>query len=476
MGKLIGAREWETLYHGWNWADVVKDMGFVRDDGNTMVAQPHLNLDPKKMWTLDHLRRCPPLAFPERHSQRDERRRARRFRRRLQQAGPRRPTGAGRLLSQLRWVRPAPFPGRTHAGADRHRRKAGDGRKKHHVRFEPVGIEIEVDEDKTILRAAAEQGIMLMHGCKEGQCAACKSFLLDGDDVEHDRYSTFALPDYEKEEGFTLLCRAHAYEDLTIELLNYDEEMIKSGLPIQEAAVEVISKEYVTHDLVHLVVKLLDPTSSLKFFPGQYVDFAVPDRQATRSFSMANTPGRNEGLLEFVIKIYPDGLFSTFLHEEVAIGDRLDITGPFGVFTLRDAPQSDLLFLGGGAGMAPILSLLRSMAERGIERKATFYYGARRRKDLCFEKELSALADILPSFRYVPALSEPDENDGWDGETGLITDVVRRLENDLGRADAYVCGPPPMVEAALELLPTLGVADKRIFYDKFTTTGDADEQ
>jgi propane monooxygenase reductase subunit len=346
---------------------------------------------------------------------------------------------------------------------------------KHHVRFEPVGIEIEVDEDQTILRGAAEQGIMLMHGCKEGQCAACKSFILDGDDVEHDRYSTFALPDYEKEEGFTLLCRAHAYEDLTIELLNYDEEMIKSGLPIQEARVEVVSKEYVTHDLVHLVVKLLEPTS-LKFFPGQYVDFAVPGHNATRSFSMANTPGRNEGLLEFVIKIYPDGLFSTFLHEEVAVGDQLDVTGPFGVFTLRDAPQSDLLFLGGGAGMAPILSLLRSMAERGIDRKATFYYGARRRRDLCFEKELSALENILPSFRYIPALSEPDDNDSWDGEAGLITDVVRRLENELGRADAYVCGPPPMVEAALELLPALGVADKRIFYDKFTTTGDADEQ
>jgi len=94
---------------------------------------------------------------------------------------------------------------------------------KHVVRFEPVGIEIEVDEDQNILRAAAEQGIMLMHGCKEGQCASCKSFILDGDEVEHDRYSTFALPDYELEEGYTLLCRAHAYEDLTIELLNYDE-------------------------------------------------------------------------------------------------------------------------------------------------------------------------------------------------------------------------------------------------------------
>src|ERR1700755_278268 len=123
---------------------------------------------------------------------------------------------------------------------------------KHVVRFEPVGIEIEVGEDQNILRAAAEQGVMLMHGCKEGQCASCKSFILEGDDVEHDRYSTFALPDYEKEEGFTLLCRAHAYEDLTIELLNYDEEMIQSGLRIQEATVEGGSNDNVTPDTRHL--------------------------------------------------------------------------------------------------------------------------------------------------------------------------------------------------------------------------------
>src|SRR6201988_3580198 len=109
---------------------------------------------------------------------------------------------------------------------------------KHVVRFEPVGIEIEVDEDQNILRAAAEQGIRLMHGCKEGQCASCKSFVLEGDDIEHDRYSTFALPDYEKEEGYTLLCRAPAYEDVTIELLNYDEDMIRSRVPIQDAAAE----------------------------------------------------------------------------------------------------------------------------------------------------------------------------------------------------------------------------------------------
>jgi propane monooxygenase reductase subunit len=204
------------------------------------------------------------------------------------------------------------------------------------------------------------------------------------------------------------------------------------------------------------------------------VDFVIPGTDETRSFSMANTSSLESGQLEFVIKVYPDGLFSRFLDTEVKVGDRLDITGPFGVFTLRDAPGSDLVFVGGGAGMAPILALLRTMAERGIDRKTTFYYGARRKRDLCFEDELRELESRLPSFRYVPALSEPDDSDGWDGEVGLITDVVRRGESSLVRTDAYVCGPPPMVEAALELLPALGVADKRIFYDKFTTTGETD--
>lgn len=342
---------------------------------------------------------------------------------------------------------------------------------KHVVRFEPVGIEIEVDEDQTILRAAFEQGVTLPHGCKEGQCASCKSFVLDGDDIELDKYSTFALPDFEKEEGFTLLCRAHAYEDMTIELLHYDEEVIRSGLPIQQAVAEVVSNEAVTHDMRHVVLRLVE-SPEIKFFPGQYLDFTIPGTEDVRSFSMANTSCREEGRLEFVIKIYPDGKFSHFLDTEVKEGDRLEVTGPYGVFTLRESHDSDLVFVGGGAGMAPILSLLRSMCERGITRRATYYYGARQRRDLCFEAELRALEDSLPGFRYVPALSEPAEDDNWDGEVGLITDVVARHESDLKGADGYVCGPPPMVEAAIATLTRLGVLEDRIYYDKFTTTGE----
>src|SRR3989440_6368006 len=255
---------------------------------------------------------------------------------------------------------------------------------KHLVRFEPVGIEIEVDEDQTVLRAAAEQGLMLMHGCKEGQCSACKSFVLDGDDIELDRYSTFALPDYEREEGFTLLCRAHVYEDVRIELVNYDEDMIRSGLPIQTAVTEVVAIERVTHDLRRLVLRLIEPTE-LKFFPGQYVDIAIPGTDATRSFSMANTSSRDSGQLEFIIKVYPDGLFSHFLDTGLKVGDRLDVTGPFGGFTPRQGYETDLVFVGGGAGPRPIRFLRRSLAEPGIQRKATFSYGARGPRRLRFE-------------------------------------------------------------------------------------------
>lgn len=339
----------------------------------------------------------------------------------------------------------------------------------HVVRFEPVGIEIEVEEGQTILRAAAEQGVQLMHGCKEGQCAACKSFVLEGEDIEYDSYSTFALPDYEKEEGQTLLCRAHAYEDLVIELLNYDEEIIRSGLPLTRGTVEVLSNEPVTHDMRHLTVRLVEP-SEIKFFPGQYMDFVVPGTTETRSFSMANTPNR-EGRYEFVIKIYPDGLFSEYLDKRVRVGDRLEVEAPFGTFTLRQNRISPLVFVGGGAGLAPVLGLLRAMVEGGVERRATFYYGARTARDLCFEREIAELAARLPGFRFVPALSEPDGT-GWDGETGLITDVLSRNETDLKGADAYVCGPPPMVDAAIATLTRLGVGEANIFYDKFTTTGE----
>jgi propane monooxygenase reductase subunit len=342
---------------------------------------------------------------------------------------------------------------------------------KHIARLEPVGIELEVDEDETILDAAFRQGIMLMHGCKEGQCAACKSFLLHGE-VDLDRYSTFALPDFEESEGYTLLCRAHALSDVEIELINYDEEIIRSGVPIVEASAEVEAVEALTHDIRRLVLRLPDP---LVFSAGQYMDISIPGAEGEhRSFSMANTPGKPDRL-EFMIKLYEGGHFSGLLAESangngIKVGDALRCKGPYGVFTLRDSSPRRLVFIAGGAGMAPIMSLLRSMEEKGSQRPATFYYGARTADDLFVLDELERLAGALPDLTFVPALSESAV--GWDGEAGLITDVVDRMEDDLTEVDAYLCGPPPMVDAAIALLERRGCPEARIYFDKFTTTAD----
>ena len=340
----------------------------------------------------------------------------------------------------------------------------------HTVRFEPVGIEMEADEDETILHAAFRQGIMLMHGCKEGQCSACKSFLLDGD-VDLDKYSTFALPDFEEAEGWTLLCRAHAYSDLEVELINYDEEALHGGTPPRTVSARVTAVESLTHDITRLCLAVEDD-DEFTFKPGQYVDIRIPGgaEDEHRSFSMANLAAE-AGELEFMIKRYEGGRFSGLLGDDgLKAGDTLEVTGPYGVFTLRASSPRRIVFIGGGAGMAPILCLLRSMAEAGVERPAVYYYGARTETDLFHLEELAELGDRLPAFSFVPALSEAADGDGWAGETGLITDVVERLEDDLAEVDAYLCGPPPMVDAAIALLEAKGVPEAHIYFDKFTTT------
>jgi propane monooxygenase reductase subunit len=283
--------------------------------------------------------------------------------------------------------------------------------------------------------------------------------------VDLDRYSTFALNDFEKEEGWTLLCRAHAVTDLEVELINYDEEVLRSGVALQTQTMRVEAIEALTHDIRRLVLS----GPELKFKPGQYVDIKIPGSDEVRSFSMANLPG--SGHLEFMIKLYPDGKFSSLLaNEELKPGDEVEVTGPYGVFTLREKSERPLLFIGGGAGMAPILSLLRAMADNGTTRPSVYYYGARGPRDLFHLDELAELERRLPNFRFIPALSHCGDDEDWSGERGLITDVVTRLHQEIGEVDAYLCGPPPMVDAAIAMLDQGGVPEARVYFDKFTTT------
>lgn len=347
----------------------------------------------------------------------------------------------------------------------------------HRVRFDPVDIEIEANEDETVLDAAFRQGIMPLHGCKEGQCSSCKSFLLDGD-LQMDRYSTFALADYESDEGYVLLCRAHAYSDLDIELINYDEDMIRAGLPVATVSTRVEAVQELTHD-ISLLRLSVGGGDEFRFHPGQYVDIGIPGSDEHRSFSMANLPRNHESELEFIIKRYPGGRFSGLLEEGLGVGDSLETTGPYGTFTLRASSDRRLVFIGGGAGMAPILALLRQIAAKEeFDREVVFYYGARTEADLFHLDELREIGSRIPCFRFVPCLSDSAGVDwdaiGFDGYLGIVTTIVDGSEAGLSEADVYMCGPPPMIDAGIAMLDSRSVPQEQIFYDKFTVSAEAD--
>ena len=314
---------------------------------------------------------------------------------------------------------------------------------------------------------------MLMHGCKEGQCAACKSFVLEGEDIELDKYSTFALPDFEKEEGYTLLCRAHVYEDVTIELLNYDEEMIRSGHPIQQARRRGgVERRRSRTTCATWCCKLIEPTE-IPFFPGQYVDITDPGhRRGALVLDGQHLEQGRAASSSSSSRSTRTGCSPSSSTSGDRSGDRLELTGPYGVFTLRDGRDCDLVFVGGGAGMAPILSraalagrarqhpqggllLRRRAATRSVLRGRT----ARARADDA-ELPLRPGAVGTERGRGLGRRGRPDHRRGQE---------VR--ERPVARPTAYVCGPPPMVEAAMQVLTALGATEKRIYYDKFTTTG-----
>ena len=339
----------------------------------------------------------------------------------------------------------------------------------HRVSFEPVDIEMEVGEEENILDAAFRQGIHLMHGCREGRCSACKSYLLDGD-IQMDNYSTFACNDAEVDEGYVLLCRSHAFSDCTIELLNFDEDELLGGVPIQDVCTRVAALEPVTRDIVSLRLHAVEP-ATFEFKPGQYADIHIPGSDEHRSFSMATTQS-TPGQVEFLIKKYPGGKFSGLLDDGIKVGDELSLTGPYGTSTLKDGHVLPVVCVAGGAGMAPILSILRHLSETTSSRAVRFYYGARTTADLFYLDEIAEIGKGLADFAFVACLSESMDGPLLETvtvEEGNVTDIVARHEGDIGKTEVYMCGPPPMVDAALELLGTRSVPKDQIFYDKFTS-------
>lgn len=322
--------------------------------------------------------------------------------------------------------------------------------------------ELEVLGGQPLLRALQQEGIFIPSACGgRGSCGLCKVKVIEGGG----EYLPTELPfisEAEREQLIRLSCQVKVKNDVAIEI---DEELFY----VKEFTTTVEKIRDLTHDIKEVTLRLIEP-GEITIKAGQYVQFVVPeyedmDEEVYRAYSVASPPG-DATHVELEIRLVPGGICTTYVHEHLKEGDEVTINGPYGDFFLRDT-DAPIIFIAGGSGMAPIKSILLDMEKRQDPRKAQYFFGARSKRDLFLLDEMKALEASIPNFSFVPALSEPLAEDNWEGEIGLITDVVHKNVLDAAASEAYLCGSPGMIDACIKVLTDLGVSEDRIFYDKF---------
>jgi Na+-transporting NADH:ubiquinone oxidoreductase subunit F len=266
----------------------------------------------------------------------------------------------------------------------------------------------------------------------------------------------------DRAKNIRLSCQCKVKRDMAIRV---PEELFS----IREYRTEVLSLRDLTYDIKEVTLKLKDPPE-IAMKAGKYVQFVVPAYELTpepvyRAYSVSSSPSAKD-TVELEIRLVPNGICTTYVFNHLKEGDPVTINGPYGDFYLRDSGR-EIIFIAGGSGMAPIKSMLLDMAEKGVTRKATYFFGARTTRDLFLVEEMRALEKRLAGFTFVPALSSPGPGEAWTGETGLITEVLDRRFSRLDNHEAYLCGSPGMIDASVKVLKSKGMPDELIFFDKF---------
>lgn len=271
------------------------------------------------------------------------------------------------------------------------------------------------------------------------------------------------LSEQEKADNVRLSCQLKVRGDMQIEI---DPEL----LYVREFRTTVIGLENLTHDIKQLTLKLEDP-DAMEYKAGQFVQIETPaydltDEPVYRAYSMSSVPS-SHNVIEMEVRLVPDGICTTYVHKHLKVGDKMIVNGPYGEFRRTDT-EKEMICIAGGSGMAPLKSILYDMREKGSQRKATYFFGAKTKRDLFLLDEMKQLENDLAAFKFIAALSAPDAADKWEGEVGLITDVVDRHTGDLSDAEAYLCGSPFMIDACIVVLKKHGMQEANIFYDKFS--------
>ena len=337
--------------------------------------------------------------------------------------------------------------------------------------IEPLGATIEVEEGQTVLDAALRQGIYLPHACGHGLCGSCKVQVCDGE-VDHGAANPFALMEFERDEGKTLACCCTLQSDTTIEA-DIEEEPDAEVIPVRDFAATVTRIEDLTPTIkaIHLQID-----KAIDFQAGQYVQLEVPGIGQSRAFSIANAPAdvQASSSIELNVRRLPGGAGTTWLHEQLKAGDRLRLTGPYGRFFVRESAQLPMLFMAGGSGLSSPRSMITDLLARGCTLPITLVYGQRSREELYYDAEFRALAAQHPNFIYVPALSHEPEGSGWTGARGFVHEAAKaHYGANFAGHKAYLCGPPPMIEACITTLMQGRLFERDIYTEKFLSAADA---
>ena len=315
----------------------------------------------------------------------------------------------------------------------------------------------EIQGGVKLLDALYERKIFIPSACGgQGTCGFCKVNVLEGGGPVLPTELPY-LSAEETEAGTRLACQVKVRNDLTVHI---KEEF----LHVQEFRATITEARLVTADTRELHLHLLEP-ETIDFQPGQYVQVFVPDKKETtfRAYSIASPPSSREDI-ELLVRLIPGGLGSTYLHG-VQPGDEIRFTGPYGEFRLD--PSMELICIGGGCGMAPMRSILRHVANRSPQQKCWLFFGARTREQTMYHEEFTDLEKRLPGLEVHYALSEPEASPDWDGETGFIHESADAHIDGGENKQVFLCGPPPMIKAAIEVLTAKGIPRENIFYDEF---------
>jgi benzoate/toluate 1,2-dioxygenase reductase component len=319
---------------------------------------------------------------------------------------------------------------------------------------------IEARDGETVADASYRVGINIPLDCRDGACGTCKCRVACGS-FDFGDYIEDALSDDEAAEGFALACQARAKSDLVVEIAA-SSAMCKTKAQVYDATIASVERRSPT-----TLAFTLEGAGPVAFLPGQYANLRLPGSAEHRSYSFASAPGDER--LAFLIRDIPEGRMSGFLRS-AAPGAAVEFIGPSGSFYLRDVTRP-LLFLAGGTGLAPFLSMLRQLAEKGTNGQPIhLVYGVTRDDDLVELEEIETLAARIPDFTFITVVADPTSA---HSRKGYVTDHLAAEQLYAGEIDVYLCGPPPMVDAVRGWLAAQGVTPASFQTEKFAVSGAA---